>query len=163
MTEDRRFTVERARAADLEAVAALEAECFTNPWPLDMRARDLGESGVSRLYLLRPPEGGLAGFCACWLIVDELHINTIAVDPARRRLGLATRLMAAVFADAVAAGARRATLEVRRSNVAAQRLYERLGFRVVAVRPGYYERPAEDALILWHDDISAANWGDMAS
>ena len=142
--------------ADLEPILAIEAASFTNPWPREMLARELSESSVSRLYVARTEEGAVAAFCLCWLIADELHINTIAVDPSVRRCGHATALMRHVMAEAVREGARRATLEVRRSNEAALTLYERLGFRVCAVRPGYYTRPEEDALILWLDRLAGA-------
>ena len=90
----------------------------------------------------------VAAFCACWLVYDELHINTIAVDARLRRQGLATALMSRLLADAAAQGARRTYLEVRRSNLPAQRLYESLGFTVAAVRRSYYSHPEEDALVL---------------
>jgi ribosomal-protein-alanine N-acetyltransferase len=143
--------------ADLEPIVALEAVSFTNPWPREMLARELAESSVSRLYVGRAPDGSVAAFCLCWLIADELHVNTIAVDPAHRRRGHATALMRHVMAEAVGAGVRRATLEVRRSNTAAIALYERLGFRVCAVRPGYYSKPDEDALILWLERLPGAS------
>lgn len=139
---------------DLDAVAALEAESFTNPWTREMLARELALSEVTRLYVLRQPDRRVTAFCKCWLIFDELHINTIAVEPARRRQGLALLLMGHVLAEADAAGARRATLEVRRSNEAALKLYDRLGFSVCAVRPRYYTQPDEDALILWKEDLT---------
>jgi len=148
------FVIERVTGdADIDAVVALEAVSFTNPWPRDMLARELMQSAVSRLYVLRTVDRAVAAFCLCWMIVDELHINTIAVDPALRRHGLATRLIRHVMAEAVLGGARRATLEVRRSNTAALALYERLGFAVCAVRPGYYSAPDEDALILWREGL----------
>jgi len=148
------FVIERVTGdADLDAVVALEAVSFTNPWPRDMLARELMQSAVSRLYVLRTVDRAVAAFCLCWMIVDELHINTIAVDPALRRHGLATRLIRHVMAEAALGGARRATLEVRRSNTAALALYERLGFAVCAVRPGYYSAPDEDALILWREGL----------
>jgi ribosomal-protein-alanine N-acetyltransferase len=140
--------------ADLEPILAIEAASFTNPWPREMLARELAESSVSRLYVARRPDGAVAAFCLCWLIADELHVNTIAVDPSGRRRGYATALMRHVMAEAVRDGARRATLEVRRSNEAARALYERLGFRVCAVRPGYYTKPDEDALILWLERLA---------
>ena len=59
-----------------------------------------------------------------------------------------------VLVDAARSGVRRATLEVRESNVAARRLYERLGFTVTAKRPKYYAQPEEDALILWREDLT---------
>jgi ribosomal-protein-alanine N-acetyltransferase len=66
---------------------------------------------------------------------------------------MGTALIRRVFHEAARMGARRATLEVRRSNEDARRLYERLGFYVAAVRPHYYSKPVEDALVLWCDDL----------
>jgi ribosomal-protein-alanine N-acetyltransferase len=134
--------------ADLDAVAALEADTFTNPWTREMLERELRQSDVARVYVVRLPAYRVAAFCACWLVYDELHINTIAVDARLRRQGLATALMRRLLADAVARGARRTYLEVRRSNLPAQRLYESLGFTVAAVRRHYYSHPEEDALVL---------------
>ncbi len=91
-------------------------------------------------------------FCACWVIFDELHINTLAVAPDERRKGLATLLLKHVMAETSKEGARKATLEVRASNEAALVLYDRLGFRIKATRPGYYTNPDEDALILWLEE-----------
>lgn len=133
---------------DLDAVAALEAESFTNPWTREMLERELRTSDVARVYVLRLPAHPVAAFCACWVLYDELHINTIAVHPDLRRQGLATELMTRLLAIAAAEGAHRAMLEVRRSNTVAQRLYERLGFRVAGVRRNYYTQPVEDALVL---------------
>jgi ribosomal-protein-alanine N-acetyltransferase len=139
--------------AALDEVAALEAASFTNPWSREMLARDLLNTDIARVYVLRNPEGKLLAFCASWLVVDELHINTLAVKAEARRRGLATKLLRFVLAEASAAGATRATLEVRRSNEAALRLYERLGFEVRAIRPKYYSQPVEDGLILWSQKL----------
>jgi ribosomal-protein-alanine N-acetyltransferase len=136
-------------AADIDAVAALEAASFTNPWPRDQLVWELRNSDVTRVFVLRNPRGLIVGFCLCWVIFDELHINTLAVAPELRRQGMATLLMQHVLAETAKEGARKATLEVRASNEAALALYERLGFRVTATRPGYYTNPQEDALILW--------------
>lgn len=135
-------------AVDLDAVAALEAATFTNPWTREMLDRELRQSDVARVYVVRLPGCRVAAFCACWLVHDELHINTIAVDARMRRRGLATALMKHLLAEAAASGAHRTFLEVRRSNLPAQRLYERLGFSVAAVRRNYYSQPEEDALVL---------------
>jgi [ribosomal protein S18]-alanine N-acetyltransferase len=144
--------IERTSSADdLEAVAALEEATFTNPWTLEMLTRELARPEVGRLYVLRLPRIPVAAFCACWTVADELHINTIAVTAELRGQGLGTRLMEYVLRETSQEGFRRATLEVRRSNEAAQRLYSRLGFAVAAIRPGYYTQPDEDALILWRE------------
>jgi [ribosomal protein S18]-alanine N-acetyltransferase len=141
---------------DLDAVAALEAESFTNPWTREMLERELTQSDVARIYVLRLPGIRVAAFCACWVVADELHINTIAVSPAFRRQGLAKALLAHVLSSTSSEGIRRATLEVRRSNVAARRLYECLGFSLMAVRTRYYTQPEEDALILWREMVVSA-------
>jgi ribosomal-protein-alanine N-acetyltransferase len=143
------MVIERiSEPADLDAVAALESATFTNPWTREMLERELRQSDVARVYVVRLPGYPVAAFCACWLVYDELHINTIAVDTRLRRQGVATALMRYLMAEAASLGARRTYLEVRRSNLPAQRLYERLGFTVAAVRRNYYSQPIEDALVL---------------
>jgi ribosomal-protein-alanine N-acetyltransferase len=143
------MVIERiSEPADLDAVAALESATFTNPWTREMLERELRQSDVARVYVVRLPGQPVAAFCACWLVYDELHINTIAVDTRLRRQGIATALMRYLLAEAASLGARRTYLEVRRSNLPAQRLYERLGFTVATVRRDYYSQPAEDALVL---------------
>jgi ribosomal-protein-alanine N-acetyltransferase len=142
-------SIERiTEAADLDAVAAVEAASFSNPWTREMLERELRDSGVARVYALRSPAGGIAAFCTCWFVLDELHINTIAVDPPSRRSGLARRLMLDLMRLAAAEGMRRILLEVRRSNEPAQRLYQGLGFAIAGTRRGYYTHPVEDALVL---------------
>jgi ribosomal-protein-alanine N-acetyltransferase len=83
-----------------------------------------------------------------------LHINNLAVAPAYRRARAATELLTRVLEDGAKLGAKRATLEVRRSNESAQQLYERFGFSVAGVRRDYYSNPVEDALVLWREDFS---------
>jgi ribosomal-protein-alanine N-acetyltransferase len=152
--------VERVRdadaTADIDAIVRLEAESFTNPWPRETLVWELRNSDVTQVYVLRDDEGTTVAFCVCWVIFDELHINTLAVAPAARRAGLATFLLRQVMAEAVRAGARKATLEVRASNTAALGLYSGLGFRVAARRPRYYTQPDEDALILWRESLDTS-------
>jgi [ribosomal protein S18]-alanine N-acetyltransferase len=139
---------------DLDEVAELEARCFTNPWTRDMLARELAQSDVAHVFLLRLADRQLAGFCSCWIVADELHVNTLVVDLPYRRRRLGATLIRRVIDEAVRRGATRATLEVRESNEAARRLYEGLGFRVVARRSRYYSQPEEDALILWRENLA---------
>ena len=131
--------------ADRASVLALEAESFSNPWTEDSFETMLS-TPASRVFIGRGPDRQILAFCACWLFSDELHINTIAVAPRDRRRGIASALIRYILSET---GARRATLEVRRSNAAALRLYEALGFKVTAIRERYYQKPPEDALILW--------------
>ena len=146
---------------DLDDVVALEAASFSNPWSREILARELQHADVSRVYVLRGADRQVVAFCACWFIVDEIHINTLAVAASHRRRGIATTLLRFVFDEGRTAGMQRATLDVRRSNEAALQLYRRLGFVVKAVRPNYYARPEEDSLILWRDELQTP--GDVPS
>jgi ribosomal-protein-alanine N-acetyltransferase len=137
--------------ADLDGVLSVEAESFTNPWTREMYAWELQNRSVCHVYVVRTGDCRVAGFCAFWLVFDEIHINNVAVRPQFRAQGIGTALMRHVLAEARRLGARRATLEVRSSNTDARRLYERLGFYVAATRRNYYTNPVEDALILWRD------------
>jgi ribosomal-protein-alanine N-acetyltransferase len=137
--------------AAIDAIAALESESFSNPWSRHTLIWELKNSDVTRVHLLKDDSDRIVAFCLCWVIFDELHINTLAVDPAERRKGFATALLRHVIAETAAEGAEKATLEVRASNSAALALYARLGFRVTAQRPRYYTNPDEDALILWRE------------
>jgi ribosomal-protein-alanine N-acetyltransferase len=137
---------------DLDGVLAVEEESFTNPWTKEMYAWELQNRAVCHIFVVRTPEQRVAGFCAFWLVVDEIHINNVAIRPALRGQGIGLHLMQRVFEEARRLGAKRATLEVRRSNEGARRLYERLGFYVAGTRPSYYTNPVEDALILWRDE-----------
>jgi ribosomal-protein-alanine N-acetyltransferase len=140
-------------AEDLSAVEVLQRQSFTNAWGAEAIRWELQNTDVARLYVMETAGGDLVGFCACWIVFDELHINSFAISPAWRRRGLATCLLRAVFREARAAGVTSATLEVRASNVAARRLYERLGFSVQGIRHDYYQSPREDALILWNRQL----------
>ena len=141
-------------AAQIDAVLAIEESAFTSPWTREMYLAELENRGVSFCYLATRPEGDAVGFCSFWKVTDELHINNLAVLPPYRRLGVASQLLAFILAEGVRLGARRATLEVRRSNDPARRLYERFGFAVAGVRPGYYTKPVEDALVLWCESLT---------
>jgi ribosomal-protein-alanine N-acetyltransferase len=141
--------VERlAGESDLDAVMAIEDASFHNPTARAWYEEELTRSDVCAIYVIRVPEASVAGYCALWRVADEIHINNLAVRPDLRRRGLGRRLLAGMLDAAAAAGVRRATLEVRRSNVAAIRLYEQAGFREAGVRRNYYTQPVEDALLL---------------
>ena len=138
---------------DLRGLLAVEEACFYSPWTYEMYQAELQHPERSSLFIAKEPEGRIVGFCGCWQVLDELHINNLAVLPEWRRQGVASKILERVFAEGRNAGAVRATLEVRRSNEIARRLYERFGFTVTGVRRGYYQRPDEDALILWREGL----------
>jgi ribosomal-protein-alanine N-acetyltransferase len=136
---------------DIEDILRIEAASFTNPWTREMYLSELEHRDVAFFYIARDALNEAIGFCSCWRVLDEVHINNLAVLPEHRRSGVASALLERVLQDGVARGAPRATLEVRRSNVAALKLYQKFGFSVSGVRRGYYSNPEEDALVLWRD------------
>lgn len=141
--------VERlASAADLDGVLEVENASFNNPTSREWYASELERPDVCFVYVVRTTDVAVAGFCAFWRVVDQIHINNLAIRPELRHQGLGTFLLTRVLAEAAAMGAEHATLEVRRSNEAARALYERAGFELVGVRTSYYSNPIEDALIL---------------
>ncbi len=139
---------------EVDAVLAIERASFTNPWTRDMYLAELENVGTSYCLLARGSDGTIAGFCSFWRILDELHINNLAVAPEQRRHGAASALLDAVVREGARLGALRATLEVRQSNEIARRLYERFGFVVAGIRRGYYTHPVEDALVLWRERLA---------
>ena len=149
---------------DLEGVLEVEAESFTNPWTRDMYSWELQNRSLCHILIVRTDECPVAGFCAFWLVFDEIHINNLAMRPQLRAQGIGTALLHRVLAEARELGARRATLEVRASNARARQLYDRLGFYVAGTRRNYYTNPVEDALILWRDDdVSSPGAAELPS
>jgi ribosomal-protein-alanine N-acetyltransferase len=147
------WVIEALTRDDIDEVLALEQAAFTNPWTRAMYLAELENSGVSYCFLARGTDRRAVGFCSFWRVVDELHINNLAVLPELRRTGVGSLLLSFVMNKGVELGARRATLEVRRSNDPARLLYERFGFSVAGVRTDYYSKPVEDALVLWREDL----------
>jgi len=142
-----RFAVEPMRVDDLPAVHEIERLSFTTPWPAHAYRTEI-ESNRLASYLVVRVEGAVVAYGGMWVMVDEAHITTFAVHPSWRRRGLAQRLLLALLEVAAARHAREATLEVRLSNIAARRLYEKYGFRPGGIRPRYYTDDDEDALVM---------------
>lgn len=139
-------------SADIDAILSIEEASFTNPWTREMYLAELENPDVSHCFLARAADGAaVVGFCSFWRVLDELHINNLAVASAHRRQGVASALLTHILSDGASHGATRATLEVRRSNGEARALYERFGFAVAGVRRAYYTNPSEDALVLWRE------------
>lgn len=145
---DFKFSVRKAEGSDAEAIAALEKVCFSQPWSYDSIYHDLAENKLS-LYLAAEAEGSLMGYAGIWRIGDEGHITNVAVSPKYRRKGVGDALIKVLVAVTEEEGTVSHTLEVRKSNNGAVRLYEKNGFRAEGERKGYYEDNGEDALIMW--------------
>ena len=138
---------------DLPFVQLIEGASFTTPWPPHAYRQEL-ESNRLAHYLVALIGERVVGYGGIWLMVDEAHITTFAVHPSFRRRRIGERMLIALLDLAVDRGAREATLEVRLSNLAARRLYEKYGFRPVGIRPRYYSDNQEDALIMTTEPLA---------
>ncbi|MDI3279959.1 MAG: ribosomal protein S18-alanine N-acetyltransferase [Bacillota bacterium] len=144
--------VRRMNLEDLDQVLTIEERSFPTPWTRQAFASELCENERA-LYLVAVEKGKVVGYVGMWLVLDEAHVTTLAVHPDRRRVGIGRRLLREAMHWARERGSRRMTLEVRVSNLGAQRLYQEEGFRRVGIRPGYYQDNDEDAVIMWKEDL----------
>ncbi|MGH9211031.1 MAG: ribosomal protein S18-alanine N-acetyltransferase [Acidimicrobiales bacterium] len=145
------------RRRHLRGVLHIEQQVYPKPWTLGLFLSELNQR-TTRLYLVARVNHKVVGYLGLLRSVDDGHITTIAVDPAWHRRGIATRLLAAAARGAMASGCVNLTLEVRVSNSGAQELYRQFGFVPAGVRKAYYPDNAEDALIMWANDIDSADY-----
>ena len=133
--------------ADIPALVSLEAESFYDAWNENMLRNEIGNELTT--YLIMEVAGKLVGYAGFWLVAGEAQITRVAVLDAERGQGYGTRLTAALVNKAWELGAEAITLEVRESNLAAQRAYLTCGFASEGIRPNYYEDNHENAVIMW--------------
>ena len=133
-------------AADVDAVCAIEAATFARPWSRASIENELTNSCARYVVLRRG--GETVGYAGMWLVIDEAHVTNVAIRKDLRGQGLGEKLMRALIQLAADSGMIWMTLEVRRSNAAAQGLYRKLGFVDVGWRKRYYEDNGEDALLM---------------
>jgi len=145
--------IDAMRLEDLDAVHLIELASFSAPWPPNAYRSELETNRLAN-YLVARIDERIVAYGGMWLMVDEAHITTFAVHPAWRRQRIGERLLVAFLDLAIGRHAREATLEVRLSNIAARRLYEKYGFRPVGLRPRYYSDDGEDALIMTTEPLS---------
>lgn len=144
---------------DVDAIMPLERQAFADPWTRRMYLSDLTDNALATYRVIRSAEGSglppILGWGGFWLLVDEAHIATIASHPEHRGCGLGEWLVVDLMERALERGARVATLEVRASNLVAQKLYAKLGFDIVGTRRRYY-RDGEDGLIMTTPELDEA-------
>lgn len=137
--------IRRMQDADVEVVAAIEAQTFSQPWSRDAFLRSLGDNNMCFYVAVDKVAIGYIGIC---MAADEAEITNVAVTKEYRRQGIAAMLMKHAMADMTRQGIRRAFLEVRCSNRAAISLYEKLGFSISGIRKRFYRNPTEDAYLM---------------
>lgn len=139
------------RETDVPQIHEIETLCFPMPWSEESILHDVKENVVARWLVLDDGEGRVLAYAGMWFVLDEAHVCNVAVHPAHRRRGYGKRIFEALTALAQENSMAMMTLEVRRSNLAAQNLYHACGFLDVGYRKRYYEDNQEDALIMYRD------------
>ncbi len=145
--------IELMRIEDLEAVLEIEETSFPTPWSKNSFLYELTENQRA-IYLVAKNEfNKVVGYIGMWVVFDEGHITNLAAHPLYRRQGVGRTLLNELVAVARRNGVQYLTLEVRRSNLSAQDLYQKIGFVHMGVRRKYYLDNREDALIMWKGPI----------
>ena len=147
------LTIGEYEEGDIVEMIAIEKDSYPTPWSENIFRNEM-TSPISRMLVGRTAKrqgGGVCGYIVYWRVADEVHLHNVAVRRDMRRKKVAFRLLAEAVRRARLEGARWATLEARRSNLPARKMYEKFGFSVKGIRPGYYSDTGEDALIMWAD------------
>ncbi len=142
--------IENMREEDLPEVMEIEKMSFSSPWSWHSFLRDINDNSYA-MYLTAKYEDKVVGYVGSWLLVDEIHITNLAVAPNYRQQGIATKLITETIRKIKSSKNRELvfiSLEVRKSNKPAIKLYQKLGFDKVDIRPEYYRDNQEDALIM---------------
>ncbi len=138
--------------ADLDKVLGIENHSFATPWSRSAFQTELLENTFAT-YLVVEFHGKVVAYGGMWIILDEAHVTNIAVHPDYRGHHLGEAIMTGLMVRARRSKVVRMTLEVRRGNLVAQNLYNKLGFVQLGVRRGYYTDTREDAFIMWKDPL----------
>ncbi len=139
--------LEPIREDRIPAILEIERQVNTAPWSERSFRNELDHP--QGIFLTALVEGQVVGYGGVWLVIDEAHVTTVAVDPAHQRQGIGMKLMVALLEKSRNQGMLCATLEVRAGNAAAIELYKKLGFVIAATRKAYYPDNKEDAVVMW--------------
>lgn len=135
-----------ADASHLDGIMTVEKKCFTAPWTKNMFLSEMYNENT-RLYVLLE-NAVIVGYISLFKVLDEIHVNNIAVDPQYQRKGYASLIMDRSLEISKELSAAHVTLEARRSNIPAIELYRKYGFEILGFRKNYYKNPKEDAIIM---------------
>lgn len=141
-------TVRKMMPEDLPAVVQIDRTSFSLPWPEQTYRYEVTSNPSARCLVAETEERTIAAMIVSWIVVDELHIATFATHSDYRRQGIGSRLLSQALSDGRRMGVRRAFLEVRAGNEAAQAMYRKFGFAVTGRRPKYYRDNDEDAILM---------------
>ncbi len=143
------YYLRRMEEGDLFEVHAIERVSFPNPWHLSTFRGEIHNRPISTSYVIvHRLEKRIIGYIIYWHLQDEVQISNIAVHPDFRRMGIGESILKQVLAQLEEGGARLISLEVRPSNMAAIKLYNKLDFDILGIRKNYYHNPQEHAIVM---------------
>lgn len=134
---------------DINDLVEIEELCFHTPWTKNSLKQEL-KNKLAR-YKVIEKDSKIVAYAGIWFVVDEGHITNVAVHPEHRGLGYGNQVIEALIDECANSNIISMTLEVRKSNETAIKLYKKYGFKLSGIRPGYYTDTQEDALIMWKD------------
>lgn len=139
------------KETDLDCVSAIEKEIFSLPWSKKSFSDSLQSENT--LYVVAEEEGQIQGYCGMYLSFEEGNITNVAVSPSYRRRHVAYYMLKDILEKAEGKGITNIFLEVRETNVPAIKLYEKFGFEQAGIRKHFYEKPTENALVMWKHNL----------
>ncbi|HEV3195938.1 MAG TPA: ribosomal protein S18-alanine N-acetyltransferase [Candidatus Cybelea sp.] len=148
------FSIARMTPSDVAAVTRIERASFSTIWPADAFYNELSTNKLAHYFVGRFNEN-IVAYGGIWVILEDSHITTLAVDPEHRGRRFGEVLLLRLIDEAIERGSAWLTLEVRESNTVAQRLYRKYGFTTVTMRTGYYSDDNESALIMWAGSLKS--------
>jgi ribosomal-protein-alanine N-acetyltransferase len=149
------INIRKMMVQDVPAVAHIDQLSFSLPWPEHSFHYEVSDNRVARCFVAEAEDGRIAAMIVSWVVIDELHIATIATHPEFRRQGIGTLILKSALKDASADAVRRAFLEVRASNEAAISMYRKFGFEITGRRAKYYKDNGEDAILMTLEPLEA--------
>jgi ribosomal-protein-alanine N-acetyltransferase len=144
------------RLDDIPQVIRIDQMSFSLPWPEHSYRYEVRDNKAARCFVAEENDSQVVAMIVSWVIVDELHIATLATQIEHRRKGIGSQLLVEALRDARALGAKRGFLEVRESNIAAKAMYLKYGFQATGLRPKYYRDNGEDAILMTLESLEAA-------
>ncbi len=147
------INIEKMTKDDVETVVKIEEEAYGKHHWAKSSFYDEMSNNLAKYYVAKLPGGEIVGYAGTWHIIDEGHITTIAVKNGYLRNHIGESIIKAIIDDCYKNNIKYLTLEVRVSNTAAIKLYEKYGFQSLGTRKGYYQDNGEDALIMWTENI----------
>ncbi|NBI07320.1 ribosomal protein S18-alanine N-acetyltransferase [Senegalia massiliensis] len=144
------IVIRNMESEDIDNILELENMSFSTPWSKESFIKEIKENKLAR-YIVAKNDTKIVGYGGMWLILDEAHITNIAVHPEYRGEGVGTKLLNGLVEISKEMMIKRMTLEVRKSNDPAIKLYKNNDFVEVGIRPGYYSDTNEDAIIMWKE------------